>query len=484
MDKILEKGSKFGMSKTSVTNDGATILRGLPVDNPAAKVLVDTSRTQDTDVGDGTTSVVVFAGELLREADKLLQQKIHPQIIIAGYRKALAVARETLVKSAVSHEDEKQFREDLINIASTTLSSKIVQADKRKFAELCVDAVLRVRKMPHLDLIQLLKIQGGLLRDSYLEPGLLLNEKFGSYQARVYEKANIMVANCPMDNDKIKIYGAKVKTDSIEQVAAIEEAEKKKMFNKVQKIISYKPNIFINRQLIYPYPESLFAAAGVGSIDHADFEGAERLAFVLGAEITAQFDYAPQLGYAERVDEVMIGEEKVIRFSGCKRGEACTIVVRGSSSHILDEAERSLHDALCVLIATLKDRRTVLGGGASESMMAQAVDELATKTLGKESLAIESFARALRQLPTALAENGGFDACDLVSQLRSLHAQGKHTMGLDMKQGCVGDMQELKITEALRVKEAFVVSAHEAAEMILRVDDIIRAAPRKRRGPR
>merc|ERR1711935_332477 len=210
--------------------------------------------------------------------------------------------------------------------------------------------------------------------------------------------------------------------------------------------------------------------------EHADFEGVERLAFVLGAEIVSTFDNPErvQLGECKLIEEIVIGEKKVVRFSGVKKGEACTIVLRGASRHILDEAERAMHDALCILVNTTKNTSIVCGGGSSEMLMAKAVDELVQQTPGKESLAIEAFARALRQLPTIIADNAGYDSSELVSQLRAIHHEGKNTWGLDMDNGVVADMRELGITESLRSKMQMLISAHEGAEMILRVDEIIR----------
>lgn len=230
--------------------------------------------------------------------------------------------------------------------------------------------------------------------------------------------------------------------------------------------------------MIYNYPEELFAKADIMAIEHADFEGVERLALVLGAEIVSTFDNAVVLGKCDLIEEIMIGEDRMLRFSGVNRGEACTVVLRGASQHILDEAERSLHDALCVLSQTVKDSRTVLGGGCSEMLMANAVDELVKTTFGKEAMAVEAFARALRGMPTTIADNGGYDSGELVTQLRAAHFAGKSTFGLDMNRGCIGDMVALKITESCKVKLHVLLSAHEACEMILRVDEIIKCAPR------
>ncbi|KAH9395738.1 T-complex protein 1 subunit beta [Tyrophagus putrescentiae] len=482
MDKVLlYEGRNEG--KIEVTNDGATILRAIGVDNPASKVLVDISKTQDEEVGDGTTSVTVLAAELLKEAEKLIDLKIHPQTIISGWRKAVDVARAALEKVAVDHsKDNEKFRSDLMNIARTTLSSKILSQHKDAFAKLAVDAVLRLKGSGDLNAIQIMKKLGATLNDSYLEQGFLLNKRPGVNQPKRIENARILIANTPMDTDKIKVFGSRVKVDSVAKVADLELAEKEKMKDKVDLILKHNINVFINRQLIYNYPEQLFADAGVMAIEHADFDGIERLALVTGGEIVSTFGNPDKvrLGKCDLIEEIMIGDDKVMKFSGVPLGEACTVVIRGATQQILDEAERSLHDALCVLTQTVKDTRVIYGGGAGEMLMSNAVSALAEKTPGKESFAIEAFAKALRQLPTIIADNGGYDSAQLISELRAYHSEGKNTYGLDMNVGKTADMVDLGITEPFVVKRQVLLSASEAAEMILRVDDIIKAAPRRR----
>ena len=484
MDKIL-KSSDPSEQKITVTNDGATILKSLFVDNPAAKILIDISKTQDEEVGDGTTTVAVLAGELLREAEALVQQRVHPQIIIQGWRLAVAEARRTLVGLAMeNHADEEAFRKDLENVVGTTLSSKLLVQEKEHFISLAVDAVLRMKGSDDLKHIQIIKKPGGNLRDSFLADGFILEKKISNGSARKISNPSIMVANTPMDYDKIKIFGSKVKVDSIEKVADIEAAEREKMRRKVDKILAFGPNVFINRQLIYDYPESLMVEKGIMVIEHADFEGVERLSAVLGAEILSTFDSpeSRKLGSCGSIEEIMIGEDKVISFKNCQEGRSSTIVLRGASTHLLDEAERSLHDALCVLVQTIKNKKVIYGGGHSEIAMSNATDTLAKTVPGKKSLAIEAFGRALRKLPSIICDNGGFDSSELVPQLRAQITNGSRTAGIDMNQGVVGDMSLLGIKECLRVKEQALLSAAEAAEMILRVDEIVTCAPRKREG--
>jgi len=483
MDKILQALSEQSQG-VSVTNDGATILRSIHVDNPASKVLVDIAKVQDEEVGDGTTSVAVLAGELLRQAEDLvMSQRIHPQTIVQGWRLASHYAKTALEAHAQDFSsDPVAFRACLVEIAKTTLSSKLLTHDKEYFANLAVDAVFRLKGSGNLEHIQVLKKAGGSLRDSYLEEGFLLDKKLGVGQPKRIENAKILVANTSMDTDKIKIYGSRVRVDSVNKVAEIEQAEKDRMRKKCEKIIEHGINVFINRQLIYNFPEQIFTEAGVVTIEHADFDGIERLAAVTGGELTSTFDHPElvTLGECDVIEEVMIGEDKVLRFGGCKSGDACTIVLRGASSHLLEEAERSLHDALCVLISTVKEPRTICGGGCTEILMAQAIDKKVEETPGKKALAMEAFAKALRQLPTIVADNGGYDSAELVTQLRAAHASGKSTYGLDMYNGKICCMREKGVTESYKSKYQVLQSASEAAVMILRVDDIIKCAPRQR----
>eukprot|EP00347_Sterkiella_histriomuscorum_P011121 403373679 len=491
MDKILQSvGDPTAKRAITVTNDGATILKSIHVDNPAAKILIDISKCQDEEVGDGTTTVAVLAGELIREAEKLVNQKIHPQIIIHGWRQARDVALKTLREAAMDNsEDVEAFKRDLKNIAMTTLSSKLLLEDREHFSNLAVDAVLRLKGSGNLDYIKLIKKAGGTLKDSFLADGFILEKSISTGCPKRKENPKVLIANTPMDHDKIKIFGSKVRVDSMLKVAEIEEAEKMKMKRKVDQILALKPDVFINRQLIYNYPEQLLAEHGIMVIEHADFDGTERLAAVLGADILSTFadttftvGHEAKLGSCELIEEMMIGEDKVIKFSGTAAGEACSIVLRGSGSHILDEAERSLHDAICVLVAAVKNHLVLYGGGNSEIRMSLAIEELAKSVRGKQALAIQSFAHALKQLPTIIADNAGYDSAEIVQNLRSEIYNGNISAGLNMFKGIVDDMKTLGVTECLRVKEQALLSASEAAELILRVDEIIRCAPRKREG--
>lgn len=393
----------------------------------------------------------------------------------------------------------------MLNVARTTLSSKILASEKEYFAQLAVDAILRLRRSEttpaDLDHIQIIKKAGGRLRDSFLSEGFLLDRRM--LTSMKVTDARILIANTALDTDKIKVFGSRIKVDSSEALAAMERAEREKMRQKIEAIKALGVNCVVNRQLIYSWPAQLLADAGIAVIEHADFDGVERLALVTGAQIASVFHHHDQdgksgqaaeqkikLGHAALVEEVIIGEDDsgtgsghMTRFSGVA-GEACTIVLRGSSRQMLDEAERSIHDALCVLSTMLRGHpETVLGAGCSEMIMAKAIDTIATTIPGKQALAMEAFSKALRQIPIILADNGGFDSPQLLSQLRAAHNSdtSQHcSMGLDLIHGQVVDIKALGITESLKLKRQVLLSASEAAEMVIRVDSIIKSAPRKR----
>jgi T-complex protein 1 subunit beta len=483
MDKILQ--SLSNMNQINLTNDGATILKSIVIDNAAARIIVDLSQSQDAEVGDGTTSVAVLCGQLLHEAEGLIEKGIHPQTIVKGWHEAVQIALKALEGSAKDNsKDEKAFREDLLNVARTTLNSKVLAMEREQFAEIAVSAVERLKDPSRIDAISIVKVTGGALRDSELVDGLILKCKFGIGQPQKIEDAHILIGNTSMDADKIKINGAKIETDSPEQLAKIEEAERKKMLTKCEKIAAHKCNLFVNRQLIYNVPEQYFTEHGINSIEQADFAGVERLALVTGGDIASTFDTPDKvkLGYAKSVETCLIGEDTLIKFTGCVEPATSTVVLRGATQQMLDEAERALHDAICVISSMMEEKRTVYGAGCSEVLMAEAIDEVARKTPGKPSLAMEAFARALRQIPAIIANNAGLDAPEIVASIRAEHAKGNHQYGLDINNRCAGDIEKLGITESFKVKRQVLISASEAAEQILRVDEIITCAPARRGG--
>ncbi|CAF1546529.1 unnamed protein product, partial [Rotaria sordida] len=363
MDKILRynMSGELDADKLLITNNRTMILSKIGVDNPVVKDLVDISKVQYDEVGDGSKSVVVLASELLRETENLLAQKIHLQTIITGWRKATNEALTIL-------EGVAKNNSDLMNIARTTLSSKILQEKKDHLSKLCVDAILKIHDKTDLKHIQIVKLLRNNLNDSYLEEGFLFGERIGTNMPKRIENARILIANIPMDTDKRKISDSSVHIDSIAKLVQLELAKNEKIKDKVEKILQFSCNVFINRQLICDYANQLFAEKGVMTIEHADFEGLKRLAQILDADIVSTLDTPDEirLGKCILIEEVIVNEDKLIKLSGVTQGEACTIVLHGATQQILDEAERSIHGALCVLSQTVKELRICYGGGLSK----------------------------------------------------------------------------------------------------------------------
>lgn len=475
------------MAKATVSNDGATILSKVWLDNPAAQILVDVARTQDKSVGDGTTGVVILAGELLRQAEHLTEQRIHPNLIVEGYNRAAAIALETLSERATVQLADEEFEENLVNLARTTLASKIVKFEQEEMARLATDAILRLEGSLDLDLIHIIKIPGASLKDSYLEEGFILDKELPPMVETEYNECKILLTDTPMDADKIKIFGARVRVESFEAVGEIEQAERDKMTKKVESMCATGCNVIINRQLIYDHPNMVFRNKNVLPIEHADFDGIERLALVLDGEIASTFDDPAKikLGTCKNLRQILIGEKRYLQFTGAAKAKACTIVLRGATDHVLDEAERSLHDALANLSQTVKDKRFVFGGGCVEMACAESIEEAARSTEGKLQLPLEAFATALRAIPTILLDNGGFDSAETVSRLRAIHHSQQNTMcsfGVELETGTVADMKSCGVLESLWSKTHQIRSASEATEMIVRCDEVIRCAPRQRQG--
>ncbi|KXN91165.1 putative T-complex protein 1 subunit beta, partial [Leucoagaricus sp. SymC.cos] len=363
---------------------------------------------------------------------------IRLRMVIAGRRIANAATLKALETNAVDDSyvlflfltENLGLRfsaESRVNTAWTTLLSKTFSQGKDYFSSLAVDAVLRLQGSIDLQHIQIVEQVGGKLTDSNLDEG------FTKLLLCLWTLVEFFVIDygAATDTDKVKDFGARFKVDGKGELAELKRAEREKMKAKVEAITLHGINIF-NRQLIYNYPESLLPEKGIMVIEHADFEGVERLSLADGSEIASTFDHPElvKLGNCELIEEVMIGEDKLIKFSGVAAGEACTVVLRGSTNQMVDEAERSLHDALSVLSQTVKETRTVLGGGCSEMLMSCAVEEAARSVKGKHAIATGAFGRALRQIPVILAGNAGLDSSDLVVGLRVAHYDRQADAGL------------------------------------------------------
>ncbi len=483
MDKMLV--DTFG--DVTITNDGATILKEIEVQHPAAKMLVEVAKAQDTEVGDGTTTAVVLAGALLRKAEELLEQEIHPTIIIEGYRKAMEQALKAIDDMAVKVDpfDKKTLKE----VALTTLSGKAaIAADREYLADLAVEAVLQVaekvgdRWKVDLDNIKIEKKKGESLNQTQLIRGIVLDkEVVHPGMPKRIENAKIAILDCPLEIEKTEI-SAKIHITSPEQMKAFMEEETRMLKEMVDKIASVGANVVICQKGIDDIAQHYLAKKGILAVRRAKRSDIEALAKATGARIvTAVDDLAEKdLGHAELVEERKVGKDKMVFIEGCKNPKAVSILIRGGSDRIVDEAERSLHDALCAVRNIVQNPYVVGGGGAAEAEVAYQIREWARGLSGREQLAALRFAEAVEEVPVALAENSGLDPVDILVELRAAHARGEKHAGIDVFEGKVVNMLEKKVVEPAIVKKQAIKSATEAATAVLKIDDVIAASPPKK----
>lgn len=469
MTKLLTSGNKI-----KITNDGATILKNLIIDSPSAKILIESSIGQDWEEGDGTTTIAILASLLVEEAYKL--EDVHPIQIIKGYEMALEKSLEIIENNSYHMKED-----DYLSLAKTTLCSKILRCDLNKFGKICVDAINAIEDRENLNLINFIKSEGDLV-DSYIVDGFILDKPT---KIPEIEAPRILIANMAMDTDKIKINSAQVKVESIDELIKIEEAEKDRMREKVDLITQeeYEIDVFINRQIMYDHYLQLFKEKGIVAIEHADFDGIERLANILNGKIMSTFESLSDcFGTCDKIENVYIGERRMIKFSGLKKG-AITIVLKGSTKEIQDEAERAIHDALCVLMKIKTHKKVVYGGGSIEAEIGIATNNLALKTESKEASAILGFSNAVQKIPQIIADNCGMDGEAIKSKLRALHMKGKRTMGVSVEKEDVGCMKEAGVLESLRIKRRIFTSAVEAACLIIKCDGIIKCKTQARDHP-
>jgi len=478
MDKMLV--SSFG--DVSITNDGATIMKELDVQHPAAKMLVEVAKAQDNEVGDGTTTAVVLAGELLAKAENLLDQNVHPTVIIDGYKKASEKAQEILDKISmpVNMDDEQR----LLDIALTSMGSKGITVAKEHFAKLAVEAVKQVAEekdgkiKADIDLIKVLKKHGKSLDETELVKGMVIDKEVAHPQMpKLVSKAKIALLNAKLEIEKTE-FDAKINIESPEQMKLFLDEEERMLKEMVDKIAETGANVVFCEKGIDDVALHFLAKKGIMAVKNVSSSDMEKLAKATGGKIMASFkDLTTEaLGQAKTVEEVKIGDDKLVYVRECKNPKAVTVVIRGGTEHVVDEAERSLHDALCVVRNAVEDGKIVPGGGAPEAEVAKELRDYAVKVGGREQLAIEAFADAVEAIPLTLAENAGLDPIDIMVALRAKHESANTpTYGVDVFSGKVRDMLELKVVEPLRVKQQVVKSATEAANMILKIDDLIAA---------
>lgn len=484
MDKMLVDS----MGDITITNDGATILKEMDIQHPAAKMMVEVAKVTDSEVGDGTTSVAVFAGKLLEKAEALLNQNIHPTVIIDGYVSATAKAIEIL--NAIAIKVSPTDREMMKKVAMTTMAGKLVSENKEYLADLAVDAVLRVSQKTDegykadIDDIKVDKKAGGSMGETRLIEGLILDkEVVHQGMPKRVENAKILLMNAALEIEKTE-YTAKVNIERPTEMKAFLDEEENMLKAMADKIVAAGANVLVCQKGIDDVVQHYLAKNSVLAVRRATESSLEKLSKATGAKVVINIDdISPKdLGHAKLVEERKIEEDKWVFIEGCKNPRSVDILIRGGTDKVVDEAERSIHDALCVVRDIVQRPYVVAGGGAPEAETASRLRKWAEKLRGKEQLAALSFAEAMEVIPMTLADNSGLDPVNVLVALRAQHEKGDVWAGVDAFQGKVTDMAKLDVYEPLVVKEQIVKSASEVACMLLRIDDVI-AASRSGAGP-
>jgi thermosome len=483
MDKMLVDG----LGDVTITSDGATVLKEMDIQHPAAKMMVEVAKTTDDEVGDGTTSVVVFAGALLEKAEELINKNIHPTIIVDGYRaaadKTLSSLREIAIP--VSPTDRVMLKK----AAMTSMGSKLVREYRNYLADLTVDAILKVAQEDggeykvDLDDIKVEKKAGESLLATRVVDGIAIDkEVVHSGMPKRIQDAHIALINTALEVEKTE-FSAKISIEKPEEMQAFLDEEEQMLRTMVDQITAAGANVLICQKGIDDVAQHFLSKQGVLAVRRATESSMEKLAKATGAKIVINLDdlATSDLGYAKLVEERKVGDDDWIFIEGCRNPKAVTLLVRGGTEKVVDEAERSIHDALCVVRDIVQSPSVVAGGGAPELEVSSRVRKWAESLSGKEQLAALAYAEALEVIPTTLAENTGLDPIDVLVELRSRHEKGEGWAGVDVVNGKVGDMAEQEVYEPLAVKEQIIKSASEAACMILRIDDVIAAG--KGRGP-
>ena len=477
MDKMLVDS----LGDITITNDGATILDKLDLQHPAGKMLVQIAKGQDEEAGDGTKTSVIFAGELLKEGEKLLNNNIHPTIIVEGYKKALEKALEILyeIGKPISIDDY----ETLKKIALTSLNSKAVGEAADYFADIAVEAIKTIvekrgdKYYVDLNNVQIIKKHGGSLRDTKLIKGIVIDkEVVHPDMPRRVENAKIAVLDTPLEIEKPEI-DLEVSITSPDLVKRLLEKQEKILAEKVEKIVSVGANVVVTQKGIDEVAQHFLAKRGILAVRRVKRSDIEKIAKATGAKIITNLDDLTEedLGYAELVEERKVGEDKMIFIEGAKNPKSVTILIRGGFERLVEEADRALHDALSAVADAVIDGKIVAGGGATEAELAKRLREYAKTVPGKEQLAIEAWIRALEALPQTLAFNAGLDPVEILMKLRSAHEEGKLWAGINVEDGEIVDMTELGVIEPVRIKANAFKAGTEVATMILRIDDIIAA---------
>ena len=475
MDKMLVDS----LGDVTITNDGATILKEIDVQHPAAKMLVEISKTTDNEVGDGTTSAVVLAGSLLEHAESLIDQDVHPTIIVDGYKKAARKTKEYLeeIADSISPVDKNM----LTKIAKTSMQTKLVRKDSDLLADIIVKSVMAVSEKEgenyevDIDDIKVEKKAGGSIKDSIIIEGIVLDKEVvhGGMPRKITD-AKIALINTALEISKTET-DAKINISNPQQLKSFLDEENRMLKTMVDKVIGSGANVVLCQKGLDDMAQHYLAKAGIIAVRRIKESDLTKLAKATGARIVTNLDdlFEKDLGSAENVEERKIEEDKWVFVEGCKHPKSVTLLLRGGSQRVVDEVERSVHDALMVVKDVILKPQIVAGGGAPETFASTKLRGWAKSLEGREQLAAEKFADALESIPLTLSENAGMDPIDTLTVLRSKQQKGEKWTGIDVMKGKIGNMKSSDIIEPLAVKLQIVSAAAEAACMILRIDDVI-----------
>ena len=479
MDKMLVDS----LGDLTITNDGHEILKEIDVEHPAAKMIVEVAETQDDEVGDGTTTAVILAGDLLKRAQDLLDKKIHATTIVAGYRKA---ADEVLrILKSVAVDVDLDDRETLKNIVKTSMRSKVIGIAGDHFADISIDAVKQVTEKKDGEMtadkddIQVIKKTGKSLIDTQLIQGIIVDkEVVHSDMPKRVESAKIALIDCALEVEKTEM-DAEIRIRDPVQMKAFLDEESRMLKEMTNKILETGANVVLCQRGIDDVVQYFLTKGGALAVRRIKSSDMEKLAKATGASLVTNLDdlTSSDLGEAQLVEERKIGEDKMVFIEDCKSPKAVSILIRAGLERLIDEAERALNDALSVMVDVVKKNKIVAGGGAIEAELSKRIRDYASKIGGREQLAIEAFADALEVIPVTLAENAGLDPIDILVALRAAHEEADGLWkGINVFTGEVVDMMDDAVLDPLAVKEQAIKSAVEVSSMILRIDDVIASA--------
>ena len=475
----LDKMLVDSLGDVTITNDGATILKEIDAQHPAAKMMVEVSKTIDTEVGDGTTSSVVFAGALLEKAEKLLEKDVHSTVIVDGYQAAAEKSLELLAGFAKSVKPDDQ--ESLIKIAKTSMQSKLISEDSEPMSKLVVGAILKIAEKNgdvysvDLDNLKVEKKSGASIQDTALIKGIVLDKEIvHSGMPTKIQNAKIALVNAALEVEKTEM-SAEIRISDPTQMQMFLEEENRMLKEMVTKLHNAGTNVLICQKGIDDISQHYLAKHGILAVRRVKESDMTKLAKATGGRITTNLDDITEkdLGHADLVQQKKIETDKWVFIEGCKNPHSVTILIRGGSQRVVDEVDRSIHDSLMVVKDVIETPSIVTGGGSAEAYLAGQLNEYADSFDGREQLAVKQYAEALESIPLTIAENAGMDPIDTIISLRAKQNSGKKGSGINAREGKIGDMNSLNILEPLVVKEQIIKSATETACMILRIDDVI-----------